>query len=38
MFSNSTISGSICSARKAAKGPKSLCQAATWSVSSTYLS
>jgi len=29
MFSNLTITGSICSGMKAAKGPKSLCQAAT---------
>jgi len=29
MFSNLTIAGSICSDRKAAKGPKSSCQAAT---------
>jgi len=29
MFKNLTIAGSICSNRKAAKGPKSSCQAAT---------
>jgi len=29
MFSNLTIAGSLCSDRKATKGPKSSCQAAT---------
>jgi len=29
MFSNLIIAGSICSDRKAAKGPKSSCQATT---------